>query len=109
VGVTEESDALNLKEYVFESKDPREIAKSLKTSAEKSQRKNHRHTGQPCLCLLSISTGPGKIWNIHGKKCLKKRRMNCAWPLGANLKIISEIPAWLFGLPVHDTGCLFMQ
>ncbi len=37
--VTENSDALDLKENVFELKDPKKIAQSLKHSAEKSTRK----------------------------------------------------------------------
>jgi len=37
--VTETSDALDLKENIFESKDPGKIARSLKRSAEQSDRK----------------------------------------------------------------------
>jgi len=37
--VTEKSDALDLKEHVFESTDPKKIAKSLKHSAEASDRR----------------------------------------------------------------------
>ena len=37
--VTRTSDALDLKENIFESKDPKEIARSLKKSAEESKRK----------------------------------------------------------------------
>ena len=37
--VTATSDALDLKENIFESKDPKKIAASLKNSAEKSDRK----------------------------------------------------------------------
>ena len=37
--VTEHSDALDLQANIFESKDPKEIAASLKRSAEKSDRK----------------------------------------------------------------------
>src|SRR4051812_22030980 len=37
--VTEHSNALDLQENIFESKDPKKIAKSLKHSAEESDRK----------------------------------------------------------------------
>ena len=37
--VTETSDALDLKPDLFESKDPKRIAQSLKRSAERSKRK----------------------------------------------------------------------
>jgi hypothetical protein len=37
--VTEHSDALDLKEHIFESHDPKKIAASLKESAEKSSRR----------------------------------------------------------------------
>jgi hypothetical protein len=37
--VTEHSDALDLKEHIFQSKDPKEIAASLKRSAEDSDRR----------------------------------------------------------------------
>jgi hypothetical protein len=37
--VTENSDALDLKKHVFESRDPEKIAKSLKHSAETSDRR----------------------------------------------------------------------
>ena len=38
-GVMEHSDALDLESNIFESKDPKIIAESLKRSAEKSDRK----------------------------------------------------------------------
>jgi hypothetical protein len=37
--VTEHSDALDLEEHVFQSKDPKRIAASLKRSAERSERR----------------------------------------------------------------------
>ncbi len=37
--VTEKSDALDLEENIFETKDPQKIAQSLKRSAERSDRK----------------------------------------------------------------------
>jgi hypothetical protein len=37
--VTRHSDALDLKAHIFESDDPKEIARSLKRSAERSERR----------------------------------------------------------------------
>jgi hypothetical protein len=50
--VTEHSDALDLKPNVFESKDPKEIAKSLKHSAEAS----HRRKSSPFRSAMSMLT-----------------------------------------------------
>ena len=48
--VTKESDALDLEKNVFESKDPEEIAESLKASAEKS----HKRKGSPFQSAMSM-------------------------------------------------------
>ncbi len=50
--VTEHSDALDLKENVFESNDPEKIAKSLKHSAEAS----HRRKSSPFRSAMSMLT-----------------------------------------------------
>jgi hypothetical protein len=50
--VTEHSDALDLKKDVFKSSDPREIAKSLKHSAEQS----HRRKAEPFRSAMSMLT-----------------------------------------------------
>jgi hypothetical protein len=50
--VTENSDALDLKQHVFESEDPKEIAKSLKHSAEAS----HRRKSSPFRSAMSMLT-----------------------------------------------------
>jgi hypothetical protein len=50
--VTEHSDALDLKQHVFESEDPKEIAKSLKHSAEAS----HRRKSSPYRSAMSMLT-----------------------------------------------------
>jgi hypothetical protein len=50
--VTETSDALDLKPHVFEGKDPRAIARSLKSSAERSQ---HRKS-DPYRSAMSMLT-----------------------------------------------------
>jgi hypothetical protein len=50
--VTEHSDAMDLEEHIFESHDPREIAKSLKHSAEAS----HRRKSEPYQSAMSMLT-----------------------------------------------------
>ena len=64
--VTEHSDALDLEEHVFEKDDPREIAKSLKRSAERS----HKRKSEPYRSAMSMLTfyinRAGK--NLSGKR-----------------------------------------
>ena len=50
--VTEHSDALDLQANIFESKDPKEIASSLKRSAEQS----HRRKSEPYRSAMSMLT-----------------------------------------------------
>lgn len=50
--VTEHSDALDLEAHVFEKDDPREIAKSLKRSAEESDRRK----SEPYRSAMSMLT-----------------------------------------------------
>ncbi len=50
--VTEHSDALDLDAEIFESKDPKKIAQSLKRSAEKS----HRRKAEPFRSAMSMLT-----------------------------------------------------
>lgn len=50
--VTEHSDALDLEEHIFESSDPKEIARSLKHSAEAS----HRRKSEPYRSAMSMLT-----------------------------------------------------
>ena len=50
--VTEHSDALDLDPDIFESKDPKKIARSLKRSAEKS----HRRKAEPFRSAMSMLT-----------------------------------------------------
>lgn len=49
-GVTENSDAMDLKEGVFKSSDPKKIADSLKHSAERS----HRRKSSPFRSAMSM-------------------------------------------------------
>ena len=50
--VTEHSDAMDLEEHIFESHDPKAIAKSLKHSAEAS----HRRKSEPYQSAMSMLT-----------------------------------------------------
>jgi phosphoenolpyruvate carboxylase len=50
--VTEHSDALDLEEHVFESDDPKHIARSLKRSAEQSDRRK----AEPYRSAMSMLT-----------------------------------------------------
>lgn len=50
--VTEESDALDLEDGLFKKDDPREIAKSLKRSAEQSERRK----GTPLQSAMGMLT-----------------------------------------------------
>jgi hypothetical protein len=48
--VSEHSDAMDLEDHIFESHDPKEIAKSLKASAEHS----HRRKAEPFQSAMSM-------------------------------------------------------
>ena len=62
--VTEQSDALDLKQGVFKLTDPRKIAASLKRSAERSSR---RKAGayRSALSMLTFSTVPARACRRH--------------------------------------------
>ena len=72
--VTEHSDALDLEEHVFEKDDPREIAKSLKRSAERS----HKRKSEPYRSAMSMLTfyinRAGKNLPAERKKVLEKAK-----------------------------------
>lgn len=65
--VTENSDAMDLEEHVFESDDPKKIASSLKSSAEQSDR---RKSGpfQSAMSMLTFYT------NRAGDNLSKKKK-----------------------------------
>jgi hypothetical protein len=65
--VTEHSDALDLRPHVFELEDPRDIARSLKASAEAS----HRRKAEPYRSAMSMLTF---YINRAGKSLPKARR-----------------------------------
>ena len=66
--VTENSDALDLKKNIFESDDPKEIAQSLKSSANKS----HRRKSSPYRSAMSMLT----FYINRAGKNLPKRQKN---------------------------------
>jgi hypothetical protein len=66
-GVTRKSDALDLKQGIFTSDDPKKIARSLKRSAEKS----HRRKASPYRSAMSMLTF---YVNRGGKDLSAKKR-----------------------------------
>jgi len=72
--VTEHSDALDLESNVFESKDPKYIAQSLKKSAEQS----HRRKSAPYRSAMSMLTfyinRAGKNLEASQKEVLEKAK-----------------------------------
>jgi hypothetical protein len=72
--VTEHSDALDLESNVFESKDPKHIAESLKKSAEQS----HRRKSAPYRSAMSMLTfyinRAGKNLEASQKEVLEKAK-----------------------------------
>ncbi|MBB4095968.1 DUF3175 domain-containing protein [Ochrobactrum pecoris] len=65
--VTEHSDALDLEPHVFEQDDPKEIAASLKRSADKS----HKRKAEPFRSAMSMLTF---YINRAGKNLPEKRK-----------------------------------
>jgi hypothetical protein len=69
--VTEHSDALDLKKHLFESKNPKAIARSLKRSAEQS----HRRKAEPFRSAMSMLTfyinRAGKTLSASRRKTLE--------------------------------------
>ncbi|WP_216848837.1 DUF3175 domain-containing protein [Pedobacter sp. L105] len=72
--VTEHSDALDLKENVFESKDPKKIAESLKESAEKSTRKKSSPFRSAMSMLTFYVNRAGKNLDADQKKVLEEAK-----------------------------------
>ena len=72
--VTEHSDALDLESNIFESKDPKHIAQSLKKSAEQS----HRRKSAPYRSAMSMLTfyinRAGKNLEASQKDVLEKAK-----------------------------------
>ena len=72
--VTEHSDALHLEEHIFESDDPRKIARSLKRSAEHSD-KRKAEPFQSAMSMLNFYINrAGKNLPARQKKVLEQAK-----------------------------------
>ena len=72
--VTEHSDALDLEAHVFEKDDPREIANSLKRSAEKSDRRRSEPYRSAMSMLTFYINRAGKNLHAERKKVLEQAK-----------------------------------
>jgi hypothetical protein len=72
--VTEHSDALDLEHNIFESKDPKHIAESLKNSAEKSDRKKSGPYRSAMSMLTFYINRAGKNLDASQKEVLEKAK-----------------------------------
>jgi hypothetical protein len=72
--VTEHSDALDLENNIFESKDPKEIAASLKKSAEQSSRKKSGPYRSAMSMLSFYINRAGKNLEKSQKEVLEKAK-----------------------------------
>ena len=73
-GVTERSDALDLKQGVFELKDPRAIARSLKRSAEHSRRRKSEPYRSAMSMLTFYVNRAGRNLPASRKKVLQQAK-----------------------------------
>ena len=69
--VTEHSDALDLEEGVFTRDDPKEVARSLKRSAERSDRRKSDPYRSAMSMLTFYINRAGKDLDKHRKKVLE--------------------------------------
>jgi hypothetical protein len=72
--VTEHSDALDLESNIFESKDPKKIAESLKISAEHSTRKKSAPYRSAMSMLTFYINRAGKNLDASQKDVLEKAK-----------------------------------
>lgn len=72
--VTEHSDALDLQSNIFESKDAKEIAESLKKSAEKSNRRKSSPYRSAMSMLTFYINRAGKNLEASQKEVLEKAK-----------------------------------
>jgi hypothetical protein len=72
--VTEHSDALDLEQNIFESKDPKKIASSLKKSAEESDRKKSAPYRSAMSMLTFYINRAGKNLEADQKEVLEKAK-----------------------------------
>lgn len=72
--VTEHSDALDLEENIFESDDPKHIARSLKKSAERSDRRKAEPFRSAMSMLTFYINRAGKNLSAESKKVLEEAK-----------------------------------
>ena len=72
--VTEHSDALDLEENIFESDDPKHIARSLKKSAERSDRRKAEPFRSAMSMLTFYINRAGKNLSAERKKVLEEAK-----------------------------------
>lgn len=72
--VTENSDALDLEEHIFESDDPRKIALSLKKSAETSKKRKAEPFRSAMSMLTFYQNRAGKNLSAEKKKVLDRAK-----------------------------------
>jgi hypothetical protein len=80
--VTKHSDALDLEENIFESDDPREIAISLKNSAERSKRRKTTPFQSAMSMLTFYINRAGKNLPAQQKKVLEKAKVELRQAFG---------------------------
>jgi hypothetical protein len=72
--VTENSDAMDLEEGVFEKDDPKEIAKSIRRSAEQSDRRKAEPFQSAMSMLTFYVNRAGKNLSAERRKVLEKAK-----------------------------------
>ncbi|WP_353196768.1 DUF3175 domain-containing protein [Parapedobacter defluvii] len=72
--VTEKSDALDLEAHIFETKDPKKIAQSLKQSAERSDRKKSAPFRSAMSMLTFYINRAGKNLDKQQKDILEQAK-----------------------------------
>lgn len=72
--VTEQSDALDLEEHIFEADDPRRIALSLKRSAERSERRKAEPFRSAMSMLTFYENRAGKNLSEDRKRILEEAK-----------------------------------
>jgi hypothetical protein len=72
--VSEQSDALDLESNIFEARDPRRIASSLKRSAERSQRRKAEPYHSAMSMLTFYINRAGKNLSSSRRKTLERAK-----------------------------------
>src|SRR5688572_2206412 len=84
--ITQHSDALDLEENIFESDDPKKIARSLKRSAERSSRRKSGPYRSAMSMLTFYINRAGKNLHKDQKKVLEKAKDELRGLFGKPLK-----------------------